>query len=189
MRDAKIASAADLARRSGISDVTARAYVSGSRNPPLDVCEKLGRVLGVRAKWLFDGTGPRKASRPQSVPLVGYVGAGAATAYFSDGQGPFDDVSAPPDATEHTVCVEVRGESLGALFDQWLVFYDDVHDPPGGKQIGKLCVCGLADGRVLIKKLARGQLTGHFNLLSNVEAPIYDAIVDWAAVVTTMRPR
>lgn len=124
-----------------------------------------------------------------TVPLVGYVGAGAQAVLFADGQGPFDDVEAPDDATDTTVAVEVRGESLGALFDRWVVYYDNVRDPPGGDQIGKLCVVGLEDGRILVKKLVRGQIAGHFTLLSNVEPPIYDVPVQWAARVKTMKPR
>lgn len=55
--------------------------------------------------------------------------------------------------------------------------------------IGKLCVVGLDDGRILVKQLKRGQLPGRFNLLSNTEPPIYDAAVVWAARVTHMTPR
>lgn len=131
---------------------------------------------------------PPAPGKIATVPLVGYVGAGAEALLFADGQGPFDDVEAPDDANEKTVAVEIRGESMGALFDRWLVYYDDVRDPPGGNQIGKICVCGLADGRILVKKLVRGQLPGHFTLLSNVEPPIYDVLVDWAACVKTMKP-
>ena len=131
---------------------------------------------------------PPAPGKIATVPLVGYVGAGAEALLFADGQGPFGDVDAPEDATDKTVAVEIRGESMGALFDKWLVYYDDVRDPPGGNQIGKICVCGLADGRILVKKLIHGQLPGHFTLLSNVEAPIYDVVVDWAAAVKTMKP-
>jgi transcriptional regulator with XRE-family HTH domain len=123
------------------------------------------------------------------VPLVGYVGAGAAMTLFSEGQGPFDFVEAPDGATSATVAVEIRGQSLGELFDQWLVYYDDVHDSPGVSLTGRLCVVGLADGRVLVKKLQRGQLAGRFNLLSNTEPPIYDAEVVWAAKVKQLTPR
>lgn len=189
MKAAGITNKAELARRAALNAVTVRAYVSGTRNPPLDDCDKMGRVLGVRGKWLFDGTGPRSAFKPSTVPLVGYVGAGAAAAYFADDQGSFDEVDAPPDANEATVAVEIRGESLGALFDQWVVFYDDKHDPPHEGMIGQLCVCGLEDDRILIKKLVRGQIPGHFTLLSNTEPPIYDVLVAWAAIVTSMRPR
>lgn len=189
MRGRRINSAAELARRAKINPVTMRAYLAGDRNPPLDVCEAIGHATGYRGRWLFDGTGPRKGATPLTVPLVGYVGAGAQTHAFGEGQGPFDDVEAPEDANEKTVGVEVRGESLGALFDQWLVFYDDVNDPPHEGMMKRLCVCGLSDGRVLIKLLTHGQLAGHFNLLSNTEPPIYDAIVEWAAIVKSMRPR
>lgn len=189
MKGAKVAGAAELSRRLAMKESTVRAYVAGSRNPPLDVCEKIGRALGVQGRWLFDGTGPQARKLTRLVPLVGYVGAGAAAAFFADGQGPFDEIDAPPGANENTVAVEIRGESLGALFDQWLVFYDDVHDPPHPGMLKQLCVCGLADGRILIKKLVKGQLPGHFNLLSNTEPPIYDVIVEWAAIVTSMRPR
>jgi transcriptional regulator with XRE-family HTH domain len=125
----------------------------------------------------------------RDVPLVGYVGAGSLASIYSDGQGPFDEVPAPDDATDKTVAVEVRGSSLGELFDQWIVFYDDVRDPPRSAWLGKLCVVGCADGRILIKKLTRGQLPGTYTLISNTEPPIYDVPVAWAALVKTMRPR
>lgn len=189
MKDAGHTSAAAVARRVGIAESTMRAYVGNTRNPPLDVCEKIGRYLKVNGKWLFEGTGPKRAVAPTVVPLVGYVGAGSVAHVYADSQGPFDEVEAPDEATESTVAVEIRGESLGALFDSWLVFYDDVRDPPGRDLMGKLCVVGVSDGRILIKKMTKGQLPGHFTLVSNVEPPIYDVLVDWAARVKTMRPR
>ena len=77
----------------------------------------------------------------------------------------------------------------GALFDNWLVFYDDIHDPPSESFVGRMCVCGLSDGRVLVKALKRSQIAGLWTLLSNTEPPIYDVALDWAALVREMRPR
>ena len=88
-----------------------------------------------------------------------------------------------------TVAVQVRGHSLGVLFDNWLVFYDDIRNPPDDSLVGRMCVCGLSDGRVLIKSVKRSAQTGLWNLLSNTEPPIYDAGLDWAAPVREMRPR
>ena len=88
-----------------------------------------------------------------------------------------------------TVAVQVRGHSLGVLFDNWLVFYDDIRNPPDDSLVGRMCVCGLSDGRVLIKSVKRSPQTGLWNLLSNTEPPIYDAGLDWAAPVREMRPR
>jgi transcriptional regulator with XRE-family HTH domain len=125
----------------------------------------------------------------KTAPLVGYVGAGALAHIFSEGQGPFDEVDAPDGSTEDTVAVEIRGESLGSFFDQWLVFYDDVRTPPSSKMLNRLCVVGVADGRILIKKLTKGTLPGHYTLLSQFEPPMYDQIIEWAALVKNMVPR
>ena len=68
-----------------------------------------------------------------------------------------------------TVAVQIRGHSLGALFDNWLVFYDDIRNPPDDSLVGRMCVVGVSDGRVLIKALKRSPNTGLWNLLSNTE--------------------
>lgn len=128
-------------------------------------------------------------AEPRTVSLIGYVGAGAEAHLFAEGQGPFDQVEAPEGSNEKTVAVEIRGDSLGSFFDTWLVFYDDVRDPPGTDLTNKLCIVGVADGRILIKKLVKGTLPGHFTLLSQFEPPIYDVIVEWAAKVKNMVPR
>lgn len=124
-----------------------------------------------------------------SVPVVGYVGAGSEAHIYAEAQGPFDTVPGPKGSNEKTVAVEIRGDSLGAFFDHWLVFYDDRREPLTKDMIGRLCVVGLADGRVLVKKLASGQIPGRWTLLSHFEPPIYDAIVEWGAIVRSMAPR
>ena len=175
----------DLAAAVGLSVSQISRFETGARIPRATDLQAIAAHLGVDPASLL---GPVRKRRRQ-IPLVGHVGAGSEALLYSAGQGPFDEVDAPDGSTDATVAVEVRGESLGALFDRWLVFYDDVRDPPGSKEIGKLCVVGLTDGRVLVKKLVRGQLPGLFTLLSNVEPPIYDVAVEWAARVTTMQPR
>ncbi|MER9355518.1 XRE family transcriptional regulator [Mesorhizobium sp. M0514] len=124
-----------------------------------------------------------------SVPLVGYVGAGAAAHFYADTQGELERVPAPEGATQDTVAMEIRGESLGALFEHWLVYYDEIRSPVTTDMIGRLCVVGLIDDRVLVKKLQRAKSPGLFHLLSNTEAPILDAEVLWAAKVKSMVPR
>ncbi|MFK5281894.1 hypothetical protein ACI3PL_20290, partial [Lacticaseibacillus paracasei] len=79
------------------------------------------------------------------VPLVGYVGADNTTSMFSTDGLALDEVEGPEDATRTTVAVEIRGTSLGPVFDRWLVFYDDRRDPPDDSLFGRLCVVGLED--------------------------------------------
>jgi transcriptional regulator with XRE-family HTH domain len=153
----------------------------GERRMTADYIARAARIFGVTTAQVIE---PRR-----TVPLVGYVGAGALTHLFAEGQGPFDEVDAPDGATEDTVAVEIRGESLGAFFDNWLVFYDDIHNPPSTQLMNRLCVVGLPDGRTLIKKIKRGDLPGYYTLLSQFEPPIYDVEVEWAALVKSMVPR
>lgn len=153
----------------------------GERRLTADYIAQAARGFGVSEADIISERG--------KVPLVGYVGAGSHAHLFSDGQGPFDEVDAPDGSTDDTVAVEIRGDSLGSFFDQWLVFYDDVHTPPTTAMMNKLCVVGVADGRILIKKLTRGTIPGHYTLLSQFEPPIYDAVIDWAALVKNMVPR
>ena len=127
-------------------------------------------------------------SEKGTVPLVGYVGAGAVAHYYTAADDPGEEVPMPENGNDRTVAVEARGDSLGSFFNQWLVYYDEIRTPPTSDMIGKLCVVELIDGRVLVKKLMRGSRPGLYHLLSQFESPIEDAEIVWAAKVTAMTP-
>lgn len=129
------------------------------------------------------------ADGEKTVPLVGYVGAGAEAHFYAVSQGELDRVPAPDDATPETVATEIRGESLGKLFQHWLIYYDDVRSPITHDMIGQLCVVGLPDDRVLVKQIKATKSHGLYDLLSNVEEPILAVPVLWAAKVKSMVPR
>lgn len=126
---------------------------------------------------------------PKEAPIVGYVGAGSEAHYYDGGHPPDDFAPMPPGGTDQTVAVEVRGDSLGTIFNRWLVYYDDVRTPPTPDMLRKLCVVGLASGQVLVKMLAKGSLPGRYHLLSQTEGMIEDADIIWAAEVRAMAPR
>lgn len=176
--------------RAGVTYNTYAQHENGTRDFPAKKAEVYARAFGVDVAWLLYGRGSAKREqRKGEVPVVGYVGAGAAMNLYADGQGPFDYVAAPAGAGERTVAAEIRGDSLGTFFNQWLVFYDDVQNPVSDALIGELCVCGLPDGRVLVKKIQRAREPGIFHLLSQTEEPILDVPLAWAAKVTNIRPR
>lgn len=135
----------------------------------------------------FFGAAPDEFKVAGTVPLIGYVGAGAEAHFTAAGE--LGRVAAPEGATPTTVAVEVRGESLGALFDRWLVYYDDVRSPITPDLIGRLCVVGLEDDRVLVKQIKASKVKGLYHLLSNTEGPILDVAIAWAASVKNMVPR
>ena len=156
----------DAARAHGWNEITYTSHENGARGLRPAVAERYAKAYRVPAEWLLYGKGKPAAKQPGSlktVPLVGYVGAGAQTHYSEATGGEFDEVPAPEGATESSVAVEIRGESLGSFFDRWVVHYDDVRRPVTPDMIGPLCVVGLDDGRVLIKKIKRSKTKGFFS--------------------------
>jgi hypothetical protein len=88
------------------------------------------------------------------------------------------------------VAVEARGDSLGSLFDRALVYFDDRREPVTEDLVGHLCVVGLADGRILVKKIMRSRSdAGLYHLYGQYGEPILDMPVKWAARVKTIVPR
>lgn len=126
---------------------------------------------------------------PQTIKVKGYVGAGGEAHYYAVAQGDLDEIGAKQGDPPNAAAVEIMGTSLGLFFDRWHAIYNDVRSPVTEDLIGKLCVVGLDDDRVLIKKIERSGRK--FNLLSNSteEPPIKDVIIRWAAKVTDVRPK
>jgi|SRR5262245_26365043 len=204
-RDVAGLTQAELAEQVGVTSQAVSQWERGETTPEVRNIPRIAAALNLQAEELFgllsdDFDHRRTTARVRdaikaydfptapSVPLVGYVGAGAKTHLYAVAQGNLDEVSAPG-ATPNTVAVEIRGDSLGAFFDRWLVFYDDVRSPVTSDLIGRLCVVGLADDRILIKKLHSGKASGTFDLISEREEPIRGATVLWAAKVKTMMAR
>jgi len=180
------------------SSTTYQHHENGTRGLARSA-ELYSEAFGVPAEWLLYGRNPPEwadgASAParrkgRTVPLVGYVGAGAQAHYYASADEGLGEVDAPEDATETTVAAEIRGVSLGPALDRWLVFYDEVRSPVTPDMHGRLCVVGLDDERVLVKVIRPAGEPGRFHLISNgSEEPIFDQAVMWAAKVTGMKPR
>jgi DNA-binding XRE family transcriptional regulator len=187
--EANYKSKADACRRFGWNSNTYKSNENGNAPFSFEQAKSYAKAYKVRTEWLYDGTGPMHDESTDSVAIVGFVGAGSIATLFSEGQGLFDEVEAPSNATENTVGLGIRGTSLGPAFDEGIVFYDDVHSPVTEEQHGRLCVVGLLDGRVLVKIL-RSAGDGTYHLFSNtVEEPMLNEEVAWAARVKDVRPR
>lgn len=183
-REAQNITLEDMAESVGISVSQMSRIETGDREARIGEVQRIARRLRTTVAELVGEEIPA-----EQCPVVGLVSAGSDAIILSAGQGPFEYVEAPEGSTESTVAVEIRGTSLGEIFEGWLLFYDNIHDPPIMSLMGRLCVLGLDDGRIVVKKIRTGQRRGRYNLFSNTEPPIYDAKVIWAARVREMRPR
>jgi phage repressor protein C with HTH and peptisase S24 domain len=177
-------SQAKLAERFGVSQPTISRWLNGTP-PELHHAAVIDRVVrGLRLGDHKSGDGMA------TVPIVGYVGAGGSIS-LEGGQGPFGEADMPPKGGKTSlVAVIVQGDSMsGTLEDGWTVYYDNRRDPPDETLHAKLCIVGLADGRILIKKLYPGRKRGHYDLHS-VNAPaLLDQPVIWAARITWIAPK
>jgi transcriptional regulator with XRE-family HTH domain len=132
-----------------------------------------------------DVEAPTARMRPHA-QIIGWVGAGSEAHFYDLKAAYLDTISAPEPRA--SVAVEIRGPSLGDMFDRWYAFYEDGQEPVGEKHFGRLCVVHLADGRTLLRKVLPGRGNG-CTLTSDTEEPIENARVIWAACVTHMVPR
>jgi len=175
----------DLARRVGIKPQTIQAIEAGKTKKPQNLTA-IARALSINPEFLLDGI----KGESGMVPIVGIALAGSGAVDFSEGQGNLGQVEAPEMSTEHTVALEIRGDSMGGrIEDGDTVFYDDRRQPVTSDLLGRVCVIGRADGRIVIKKLMAGSKPGHFHLISYNAPPDFDVEVEWAAKVTSIRPR
>lgn len=171
-----------VASKADVPPTTIYSYLGGKSQSLKGITQDaIAQAYSVGADDLFGGRA--------TVPVVGYVQAGAEAILYAEGQGPFDEVPAPHNATPSTVALQSRGESLGPMFSEWLVYYDDVRSPITPDLFGKLCVVGLLDGRVVVKQIKQAGTEERFHLLSQNDGPMLDQEVLWGAVVTAMTPR
>lgn len=190
------ATATLAAKALGVAPATYTQHENGTRGFPAKRAREYARAFGVTTDWLLYGreapSAPpanRHDRNRRTVPLVGYVGAGAQAHFYAQGDGNLGEVDAPADAGDTTVAAEIHGVSLGPLFDHWLVFWDEVRAPVTSDMYGQLCVVGLPDDRILVNQIKPASRPDLFHLLSNNEEPMFDQEIVWAAKVTNITPR
>mgnify|MGYP001766758783 CR=1 FL=1 len=165
----------------GISTSQLSRYESEEKVPKLDELFRAAEVYGVALSALIGGN-------EAAVPVVGFVRGGPDEISYADGQGPFDMVDPPPGASTTTVAVIVRGGSMAGRADEGdLVYFDRRERAPTDDMIGRLCVVGLMDGRVVVKKLHRSN--GSWLLISTSADPLIVDSVAWAAPVAWIKPK
>lgn len=179
-----------LADALGLSPSAVTRMLDGTRRVHLEEVPRIASYLGDAPPDIGAELALDEPERPadETVPLRGYVAAGGSAHFVPMDPSEYDRVPAPPNWNENTFALEIRGDSLGELFNRWLVYADDVRSPVTPDLIGKTCVIGLTDGRIVVKKLKRAR-GGLYDLLSNTEEPIRGVSVDWAAKVKHMGPR
>jgi len=188
----------EIGRAVGVTRSAVSQWVSPEGTEPTpENLRALAKETGVNHEWLAlnrgrfmpDEDDEGAPPKPRGTPLLGYVRGGAEAEYLPLIDDELDYVDPIDTANEQTRALEIRGKSMGAIYDRWIVFFDDTRMPVTPDLIGRVCVIRLADGRTVIKKL-ESQPNGLYRLVSEHGEPIVDAVVEWAsAVKLIMDPR
>ncbi|GEP12279.1 XRE family transcriptional regulator [Methylobacterium gnaphalii] len=188
---AKFDTATDAARAFGWVVPTYLGHENGDRTPSRKLAKQYAEAFRSSWEWILEGDEKGLPPEDDTVPIVGYVGAGAQVVFSGEPEGTFDRAPRPPGASKKTVAARVTGDSMpGIAEDQWLVYYDERVDGVPDEWIGELCVVWLSDDRVYIKKVFRGRDPGTFDLISTGGlSPLRDEEVAYSAKVTWIKPR
>jgi hypothetical protein len=175
-----------------------RAEHPGGRDYGPEEATRYGQRFGVTTEWLLTGLGSEfdlpfapeafEPSRKPTIPVVGYVGAGAQAHYYAVSQGHLDEIEQPDLFREKMVILEIRDDDLGPLFNRWRVFFDETRRPVTPDLLGYLCVVGVEGGPIVLRQVRPGRTAGRYNLVAQFGPPLLDAQVEWAARVKTILP-
>ena len=170
-----------LADKMGISKGMLVKLERGERELKVRYIESLARALSIRQGPIIEEIEP--------IPIIGALGPNSEVSLFEGDRISFEVAPALEGSMPPTVAINILGDSLGPIFDGWLLYYDDLHLPPTGDLVGNLSVLGTEDGRTLIKHIARSRGYSRFDVWSSFQSPTFDVLVKWAAKVRAIRPR
>jgi phage repressor protein C with HTH and peptisase S24 domain len=156
---------------------TVQKWEQGNRRLRTEIAAMLAEVLGCGVSELDDAL----AETRETVPVVGYVGAGAEVVNFDDA-GEIDRADAY--GLPGTVALIVRGDSMWpAYYEGDLLYYHPRKLIPPEELIGRDAVVQLKDGRTFVKRIERGTKRGKYRLDSHNAPSIHDVEILWTSKI------
>lgn len=156
-------------------------WEAGKRSPNDLMVAALARFFDVQDSWIRYGG----AGGPQTIQVMGFVGAGTGVLPFDD--GPFEQIEAPFGTPPNTIALIIRGDSMmPELSDGDYVLYRATPQNPE-ELIGKRCIVELENGSILVKRLRRGREPGTFDLDSTNAATLETQTIAWCAKVEAVK--
>lgn len=182
LREERGISQAELAEGIDMSTVQVSRFETGARRTNTDFLSKVAAFLGVSVSELF---------KRREIAVVGYIGAGGEFIGIDDyaqGAG-METVEAPPGLTGSAVAVMVRGESMIPVYNDGDILIYGEREYSYIEHLNRRCVCGLSDGRIVVKTLQRGSTDSLFTLISFNSSPMEDVALEWIAKIKWVQPR
>lgn len=182
--------AKEAALAMGIAVATYTQHEADTRGFPSKRASQYAEFFRCSPEWLLYG---RSAAKPDSVPLIGFVGAGAEVHLFPEGHDP-RWIPVRTDISDNTRALTIRTPDLGFVLDGWTALYDAGQRHPTPDLHRQLCVVAVGEEddqeRLYLRQLvpAGASLGLTFHLLAPAAPPLLDQHVIWAARVTQLIP-
>ena len=179
---------AEFADALGTTQGTVARWEKGSA-PKHEALSLLATMAGVSLEHFLGQ--PMRSENADEIPIVGYVGAGAAVYPYDDlshaeGMG---TVERPEFVKGRAVAVTVSGDSLvPTAEDGWRLIYAGDQTILEEDVLNRLCIVKLVDGRMLVKRVVRGSEPQRYHLVSTNAAMIENVQIEWAARIKAIIP-
>jgi hypothetical protein len=146
------------------SQLSATLY--GKRRMQLDEAAQISQILGAPLIEIVSAMGiDAKPALGKRVRLTGFLDSrGMVSIYGSDA---IESVAAPFSLPPRTSAIQVRDANAPA--DGWVLFYEMGADVDASA-VGRLSVCELADGSIVVGTLKPGEDIGTFNVTGFYDA-------------------
>ena len=188
-RQANYENASDAARAFGWVVSTYLSHENGTRSLNVESALKYSKAFRVNHYWLLTGIG--NPDTLMSVPVVGYVGAGAVL-FPADNHvkvNGLDMVEAPPTGDVAVIAVIVRGDSMFPAYRDGDIIFLDKEPSSAEYYLNKECVVTLPGGEKYLKTVTKGSQPGLYTLMSWNAPPIVDVEVESAVPVRWVQKR
>lgn len=183
--------AVDAATSLGVQYQTYAGHENGNRGFDSEAAAKYARRFKVSLDWLLTGKGDGPGGVMEStVPIVGYVGAGAEVMPDFEQVPPegLDQVTVPFPMPDDMIAFKVRGESMLPVFkDGAIIIVYREQKRPIEAFYGEEAAVRTSDGRRFIKTIMRGA-DGTVNLMSWNASPIENVRLEWIGEIFTIMP-
>jgi DNA-binding XRE family transcriptional regulator len=178
----------EFAQRLEVTQPTVHRWEKGFYEPDEEVLRRLADMTQLSPAYLRYGENGALGDWPSSVPLVGYISAGAEIQMMDDRSSVASMVEGPPRDRLTIAALQVRGDALYPVYqDGDMVFYSAHTGLDDNEFLGRECVVKIADGATVLRRVVRGAQRGKYTLIAFNAPAMADQKLDWAKPVRWIR--
>lgn len=188
-KDAGFSTVGDAATALNVPYPTYAAHENGSRAFDNEAAAFYAKRFRVSIDWLLTGRGER-TTRPVTVPVMGYLGAGAEVEPDFEQVPPegLDQIDIPFSLPDDLIAFVVKGDSMLPFYkDGTTIIVYRQQKRPLDSFYGEDAAVRTSDGRRFIKTIMRGD-AGTINLISWNAQPIEGVRLEWIGEIFAVLP-